>query len=189
MRFPLLLSALLATSALLAQAKEPPKEPAKDHPSKEAAKGTVDFEKQILPILEKSCVECHSIGKTPDGRPRKPKKGVSFEGKDQMLASLKGKLVIAKKSGDSELYKAVSAAADAEGRMPPAKKGEPLPKEQIELIKKWIDEGATFGKWVGKKADDKAGDGDKGKDGGDKPGDKPKGKEPPKPGDQPKSGG
>jgi hypothetical protein len=39
--------------------------------------------------------------------------------------------------------------------MPPAKKGEPLPKEQQDLIKQWIDEGASFGAWTAKKEGDK----------------------------------
>jgi uncharacterized membrane protein len=198
MRLLLLLSTLLATSTLLAQAKDAPK----DHQGKDAAKGAVDFEKQILPILEKNCVECHSTGQRGrDGKPKPPKKGVNFDGKDSILASQKGKLVVAKKAEDSLLYTAISLPADHEDRMPPAKKGDPLPKEQQELIKKWITEGASFGKWVGKKAEDKAGD-DKGKDGekgkdGDKPkgkdapppGDKPKGKDAPPAGDKPKTGG
>lgn len=179
------LTSLLVTSALLAQGKDPakePKAPQGKEPAAAAAKGAVDFEKQILPILEKSCVECHSMKAAEGGgRQRRPKGGVNLEGKDQILASRKGKFIVAKKSGESELYLAISKPADDKDRMPPQKKGEPLPKEQQELIKKWIDEGASFGKWVGKKAEEKPA--------ADKDGDKPKGKEPPKPGDKPKSGG
>lgn len=175
---------LVLSSVLCAQGKEQPKEPAKGAPA--AAK--IDFEKQILPILEKSCVECHSTGKLPDGKPKKAKGGVNLEGKEQMLASKKGKLVVAKKSDESVLYEAISKPADDKDRMPPAKKGDPLPKDQIELIKKWIDDGADFGKWTGKKAEAGAGGGEGG-DRGHEGGDKPKGKEPPKPGGEKKNGG
>lgn len=114
----------------------------------------VDFEKQIWPILEKNCLECHSkAAPGPDGKVKKPKGGVVLDSKDAITAGKKGKLLVAKKSGESLLYTSISLAADHEDRMPPAKKGEPLPKEQQDLIKQWIDDGADFGKWTAKKDD------------------------------------
>lgn len=114
----------------------------------------VDFEKQIWPILEKNCLECHSkAAPGPDGKTKKPKGGVVLDSKDAITAGKKGKLLVAKKSGESLLYTSISLAADHEDRMPPAKKGEPLPKEQQDLIKQWIDDGADFGKWTAKKDD------------------------------------
>ena len=170
---------LLLSSVVVAQGKPPEGKPAEG--GKPAA-NAVDFEKQILPILEKSCVECHSFGKPgPDGKAKRPKGGVLLDGKDGMMASKKGKLIVPKKADDSLLYKAITLAADNEDRMPPAKKGDPLPKEQTDLIKQWIDEGASFGKWVGKKAEAPA---DKGKEGG---GDKPKGKDGDKPNGKPEN--
>jgi uncharacterized membrane protein len=149
-----------------------------------AAAEKVDFQKQVLPILEKRCMECHG---TPvadaSGKAKKPKGGVILDSKEGIMASKKGKLVVAKKSGESKMIEVISLPADNEDRMPPAKKGEPLAKEEIELLKKWIDEGATFGDWTGKKADAKGSE--KPKD-GEKPkeGDKPKGGEKPKGGDK-----
>lgn len=114
----------------------------------------VDFEKQIWPILEKNCLECHSkAAPGADGKVKKPKGGVVLDSKDAITAGKKGKLLVAKKSGESLLYTSISLAADHEDRMPPAKKGEPLPKEQQDLIKQWIDDGADFGKWTAKKDD------------------------------------
>ncbi len=150
---------------------------AQDKPPQE--KAAVDFEKQIWPILEKSCVECHLTAHTgPDGKLKKPKGGVVFETKDGITGSKKGKLVVAKKPDDSLLYTAITLPADHEDRMPPAKKGGPLAKEQTDLIKKWIEEGASFGKWTGKKAEAEGGKGkekEKEKDAGK---DKPKGEPP-----------
>ncbi len=153
----------------------------------------IDFEKQIWPILEKRCLECHSTAKaSPDGRMKKPKGGVVLDGKDGILASKKGKLVVAKKPEDSQIFKSVTLPADDEDRMPTAKKGEPLTQEQTDLIKAWITQGAEFGTWTGKAkeaatdkpATDKPGDAPHGKppEGGDKPKDKPKDppKDPPK---------
>src|SRR5262245_26599236 len=96
----LILPALLITSLAFAQAKPTEGKPAPGtKPAAGAKTAAVDFEKQILPILESRCVDCHSAGKTgPDGRTRRPKGGVSFDGKDSILASKKGTLVVAKKS-------------------------------------------------------------------------------------------
>lgn len=147
------------------------------------AQAKVDFQKQIWPILEKRCIECHSTAKVgPDGRLKKPKGGIVMDHKDGFLASKGGKLAIAKKPDDSLIYQAITLPADDEDRMPPAKKGDPLTKAQIDLIKQWIDQGAELGNWVGNKPKD--GDG-KGTDKADdkngktdgKTGDKPKGKD------------
>ena len=178
---PLLVAAALAASTQ-AQDHKPAPEAKND---KAAAAAKVDFEKQIWPILEKRCLDCHSAAKAgPDGKMKKPKGGVVLDSKDGITSSKKGKLVIAKKHADSLIFKSTTLPADDEDRMPPAKKGDPLPKEQIDLISKWIDEGANFGTWTGKSKDaaDKSKDGadkargDKGKS--DKPGeaggDKPK---------------
>jgi uncharacterized membrane protein len=157
------LAAFLFPLTLVAQAK----------PSKEA----VDFEKQIWPILEQSCVKCHTTTHTgPDGKLKKPKGGVTLDSKDGITGSKKGKLVVAKKPDDSLLYASVTLPADHEDRMPPQKEGGPLAKEKTDLIKKWIEEGAAFGKWTGKKAE-AAGGKDKGK-GKDADQDKPKGEAP-----------
>lgn len=148
----------------------------------------VDFQGQIWPILEKHCIECHSTAHTgPDGKLKKPKGGVTLDSKDGITASKKGKVIVAKKPEESLLYGSITLAADDEDRMPPAKKGPPLAKEQTDLIRKWIEDGAGFGTWTGKKPADKDGDkggktdkppaGDKGGK-TDKPADKQKGEHP-----------
>lgn len=131
-------------------------------------KDKVDFAAQIQPILEKNCVECHKAPYTDDdGKKRRPKGGVILDSKDGMTKSKKGKLLVAKKPDDSKLVHSITLPADDEDRMPPAKKGDPLSQDDIDLIKKWIEEGADFGTWTGteQSADDKGGDGkgDKGK--------------------------
>lgn len=157
-----ILAAFLFASPLLAQGKD--------------QKTTVDFEKQIWPILEQNCIKCHSAPHTDaEGRTKKPKGGVVLDSKDGITTSKKGKLIAAKKPDDSLLYASITLPADHEDRMPPAKEGAPLPKEKTDLIKKWLEEGASFGKWTGKKPDagDKDKDKGKGKDGKDQGGPPP----------------
>jgi hypothetical protein len=141
------------------------------------AQGAVDFQAKVLPIFEQRCVECHATaGPGPDGKPKKPKGGVVLDSKAGMLASLKGKLVVAKQPDQSRLYAAITLPADHDDRMPPAKKGDPLSQQQTDLIKQWIEGGASFGSWTGKQAEPAAAGGDaagkpvSGKSGGGKPG-------------------
>jgi uncharacterized membrane protein len=144
MRTPFLCSLFVLSAAVAAQGKEP----------KAAA---VDFEKQVWPILESRCVDCHATEHvTADGKKKKPKGSVVLDSRQGIEAGKKGKpIVVAKKPADSLLYTAITLPAEHEDRMPPekAKDNTPLPKEQTELIKSWIEQGASFGKWTGKNAD------------------------------------
>ncbi len=151
---------LLVPAALFAQSKgDKAKDPAKGDTAKTPVAEQVDFQKQIWPILEKRCIECHSAPVTDaSGKAKKPKGGVIFNNKADMLTSKKGKLVVAKKSADSMMIHSISLPADAEDRMPPAKKGDPLAKEDIKLLSDWIDQGANFGEWTGKKDGKKDGE-------------------------------
>ncbi|MEZ5965851.1 MAG: c-type cytochrome domain-containing protein [Planctomycetota bacterium] len=142
-------------AALSAQDQPPTGKPATDKPAAEkASKDKVDFAAQVWPILESSCVECHAAPHVDEnGKKTRPKGNVILDTKDGITSSKKGKLVVAKKPNDSLLYEAITRAPDAKKRMPPAKKAEPLTKEQTDLIKKWLEQGASFGTWTGKKND------------------------------------
>jgi formylglycine-generating enzyme required for sulfatase activity len=97
----------------------------------------VDFHTQVKPVLEANCVACHKAGKT--------------EGDLDMttLADIlkgggSGDVL---KPGDpdgSHLFKSMTLAADDDDLMPPAKKGGPLPKEIVGVVKEWIAEGAKW---------------------------------------------
>ena len=48
----------------------------------------VDFQKDIWPILEKRCIECHSAAHTTaDGKTKKPKGGIVLDSKDGITTS------------------------------------------------------------------------------------------------------
>jgi uncharacterized membrane protein len=112
----------------------------------------VDFAKDILPIFEERCMECHREAYTSStGKVKKPKGGLRMDDPKEMKEAEEGKALSAGKSADSEIYKRIILDAEDEDIMPP--KGDPLTKEQAEKIKKWIDDGAKMGDWKGTKFD------------------------------------
>ena len=115
-----------------------------------AAQEKVDFERQVFPILKNNCQKCHwAPRKDARGRLRTAKGGLRLDGKGFILAggSTAGKAVIPKSSSASLLYSLVSLPADDLDIMPP--EGSPLKAKEVELIGRWIDEGAEFGAWQG----------------------------------------
>lgn len=94
-----------------------------------------DFQKEVLPILQSRCVECHG--------PDKQKGKLRLD--TQELALKGGKGGPAYKAGDvdgSELIKRVSLPKDNDDRMPP--EGEPLTAAQVTILKDWIKDGAKW---------------------------------------------
>src|SRR6478752_1214020 len=95
----------------------------------------VDFAKQIQPIFEKSCIKCHV--------PEKQKGGLRL---DQKAAALKGgKDAVAIVPGDaakSDLYRRITLPDGSDDVMP--NQGSPLTKAQTDLIRDWINQGATW---------------------------------------------
>ena len=100
-----------------------------------AGAAMVDFDRQVRPIFESRCYECHGE--------KKQKAGVRFDQRDTVLhGGDAGKpLVVAGKSGESILVQKITSS-DADEMMPP--KGERLTAEQIATLKAWIDEGANW---------------------------------------------
>lgn len=142
----------------------------------EATANKIDFRKQVLPILEKNCVECHKAPFTDEnGKKKRPKGGVMLDTADAIQKGKRGKLLVPKKPKDSLLHAVVTLPDDDEDRMPPPKKGGPLPKAQIEILRQWIEEGADFGGWTGgpEKAGEPKADGAK-KPADGKPNEEPK---------------
>jgi hypothetical protein len=107
-----------------------------------SAAGGVDFEKEILPLLTNACFKCHSA------EAKKVKGEVRLDDVAMIRAkSRSDNLVFPHKPEKSLLYKVVSLPAGDDDVMPPADSGEPLSKEQVATIRKWIEEGANFGGW------------------------------------------
>jgi hypothetical protein len=94
----------------------------------------VQFSRDIQPILADNCYHCHG----PDAKNRKAKLRLDDE------AAAKANVVVPGKSGDSELYRRI-ASTDPDERMPPPHANRKLTAAQVQLVKRWIDEGAVWG--------------------------------------------
>ena len=95
---------------------------------------SVDFARDIRPILEANCFECHGAKKSR-GRLRLDLKATAFKGGNT------GPAVIAHNSDESLMVRRV-LGLDGEDRMPLDE--DPLPEHQIALLKAWIDQGAVW---------------------------------------------
>jgi hypothetical protein len=103
-----------------------------------AARAGVDFDRQVRPILADNCFACHG----PDAHQRKAK--LRLDTPEGALGPRPGGAVIV--PGDaakSELVRRITAD-EAEMRMPPAKTGKSLTAAQIDVLRRWIDEGAKW---------------------------------------------
>lgn len=96
----------------------------------------VDFVKQVQPLLVEHCGKCHGAEKG-QGKLRLHTAEVIQE----RVAS-KPEMLVAGDPEKSLLYQRLVLPTDDKKRMP--KMADPLPKEKIELIAKWIKEGALL---------------------------------------------
>ena len=103
----------------------------------------VDFNRDIRPLLSDKCYKCHG----PDEAERKAK--LRLDTQEGALAALESgaHAVVAGKSAESELFLRITSS-DANEKMPPPASGKTLSPQQVELLKRWIDEGANWrGHW------------------------------------------
>jgi len=101
---------------------------------------TLDFNRDVQPILAGHCIECHG----PDAAARKGK--LRLDQGDGLADDRGGyRILVPGKSEASELIARITHA-DPEERMPPAEvaKKKPLKPEEIEILKRWIAEGGEF---------------------------------------------
>jgi hypothetical protein len=96
---------------------------------------SVDFARDVRPILEQSCFKCHG--------PDKQQGGLRFDRRDQAFkAADSGETAIVPgKPQQSELIRRIESA-DAELRMPAEAK--PLGSDQIKTLRAWIAQGAKW---------------------------------------------
>ena len=98
----------------------------------------LEYNKNILPILEARCWDCHGKGVA--------KGGVAFDHvaelivKEPLVKSKQIPIILVGKPASSAMMKAIQKPITAKGHMPP--KGARLTAEQIALIEAWIQQGA-----------------------------------------------
>lgn len=114
------------------------------------ARGDVDFRKEVLPILQKSCTKCHRSTYKESGKEIKPKGGLAIDGAASLLkGGSEGQSVTPDDPDKSPLYTRCILPPNHEDVMPPKGKGDPLSFRDTEILKNWILEGAKFGDWKG----------------------------------------
>ncbi len=98
-----------------------------------AASAPVEFNRDIRPILSDRCFACHG----PDAGTRKTKLRFDLEAGAQTA-------IVPRDPAKSEIYRRISSD-NAATRMPPAYAGlDRLPDRDIELIRRWIEQGAVW---------------------------------------------
>ncbi len=89
----------------------------------------IDFAKDVYPILQRSCIECHG-SKKQEGDLRLDQRSAAME--SIFLGDVE----------KSELIQRVSLPRGAEGAMPAV--GEPLPKGDLAILRAWTAQGAAW---------------------------------------------
>lgn len=105
-------------------------------PSTNAAEA-VSFSQQVKPILAKRCFACHG--------PDTSEAGLALDNRESALAELDSgeHAIVASAPGESELLQRIQST-DESLRMPP--EGKQLTTDEIEILRQWIAEGATWEK-------------------------------------------
>src|SRR5438105_12324846 len=99
------------------------------------AEDKVDFARQIRPILEQNCVKCHG--------PEKQKAKMRLDSKEAAMKGGKdGVILVAGNADKSEMYRRIMLPKGNDDVMP--NEGDPLTKEQTDLIRDWINQGADW---------------------------------------------
>ena len=94
----------------------------------------ISFREQIRPILNKHCMACHGGVEQAAS--------ISFAYRDQVVAP-EGWIVEPGEPDESEMVARI-VSEDADERMPPPDHGQGLSIEEINLVKQWIREGASW---------------------------------------------
>lgn len=105
----------------------------------EAVAQQVDFNRDVRPILSNACFQCHG----PDANTREA--GLRLDQRAAAIAELdSGDTAIVPENAEaSELLRRV-LSEDEDLRMPPAEHGDALDSKQVEILNRWIEQGAHY---------------------------------------------
>ncbi|MCE9526250.1 MAG: DUF1549 domain-containing protein, partial [Planctomycetales bacterium] len=98
----------------------------------------IEFNRDIRPILSDNCFQCHG----PDSKARQAELRLDRE-EDAVAERKDGAAIVRGKPAASELVRRITDA-NADERMPPADSGKKLTAEQIELLRRWVEQGAKW---------------------------------------------
>mgnify|MGYP002623422137 CR=1 FL=1 len=105
------------------------------HTAAQSEQGTVDYFRDVRPLLEKRCYDCHQGGKAQGGLRIDDHASALKGGDSEEPAIVPGEI------DKSNLINRVSSKEEGD-RMPP--KGKPLSKDEIALLERWIANGAAW---------------------------------------------
>ena len=98
----------------------------------------VDFQKDVRPILSDACFACHG----PDSNARQA--DLRLDTRDGAFADRGGyQVIVPGRAAESRLYQRMSHPQEV-ARMPPASADRHPTSEQVETIRRWIDQGAEW---------------------------------------------
>ncbi len=99
----------------------------------------VGFARDVRPILSDTCFACHG----PDDKARKA--GLRLDTQEGAFAETESgaRAIVPGKPGESELIARIESK-DPELQMPPKKSGKSLTPEQIAVLRRWVEQGATW---------------------------------------------
>jgi hypothetical protein len=104
--------------------------PAQPPSTSPAPPATVDYAKQVRPIFEKYCYQCHGNGQS--------KGGVRLDLKEKAMMH-----ITAGNPVRSDVYRSITRSLGASDRMPPVSKDQPKDGD-VAIIKLWIEQGADW---------------------------------------------
>ena len=99
----------------------------------------LNFERDVLPSLEKSCFKCHSY------KTKKPKAKLRVDRAEDML-KFEG-FIVPGKPEKSSLFTLVDLPQGHDDIMPPTDKAPAFGEKEKAKLKLWIEQGAHFGDW------------------------------------------
>jgi ankyrin repeat protein len=106
-----------------------------------AAPGAVDYARDVQPLLEKHCYECHG--------PKKQKNGFRLDRRSRAFQGMTRHNIIPGSSRSSRVYRRVVDGTSGL-QMPPE---DALAPQEIEILRQWIDEGAHWPDELANEAD------------------------------------
>jgi cytochrome c5 len=101
-----------------------------------SSKQNLSFKKDIDPIFKRTaCYDCHS------GEKKRPKAGLRVDSAEWVKKGAKGDPVVNPKDSSKGSLVLTISRVDEDDAMPPEGKGDPLTKEEIGLVRAWIEQG------------------------------------------------